>query len=195
MSKSHFFAMMSRMKYIDRWALMRNTNKENVCEHSMEVAAIAHALAVIKNKKFGGKLNSERVTLLALYHDMPEILTGDMPTPVKYRNPEIREVYKEVEESACSTLLSMLPDELKEDFEPVFFPKEEDEYLWKLVKAADKINAYTKCIEEQKAGNSEFLYAGKSSEESIRKMNMPEVDYFLDTFIESYSLTLDQQNL
>ena len=194
-NKSHFFAMVARMKYIDRWALMRNTEKENVCEHSMEVSAIAHALAVIKNKKFGSQLNCERVALLALYHDMPEILTGDMPTPVKYHNPQIRDVYKAVEESACRTLLKMLPEELQEDYEGCFFPKEEDEYLWKIVKAADKISALTKCIEEKKAGNSEFDFAKEASLKAIEQMNMPEADYFVKTFIDSFTLTLDQQNL
>lgn len=194
-NKSHFFAMVSRMKLIDRWALMRNTQNENVSEHTMEVAAVAHALAVIKNKKFGGNLNCERACLLALYHDMPEILTGDLPTPVKYRNDNIRDVYREIESSACRTLVDMLPEEMKEDYESCFFPRNEDEYLWKIVKAADKISALIKCIEEKKAGNTEFDFAAQASEKAIEKMNMPEVKYFMDTFLDSYSLTLDQQNL
>lgn len=193
--KSHFFAMVARMKYINRWALMRNTENENVCEHSMEVSAIAHALAVIKNKKFGGNLNCERASVLALYHDMPEILTGDMPTPVKYHNPDIRDVYKEVEKSACKTLLDMLPEEIRGEYESLFFPCESDEYLRKIVKAADKISALTKCIEEKKAGNSEFDYASESARKAIEEMNMPEVDYFMDKFLDSFALTLDQQNL
>lgn len=194
-NKSHFFAMVARMKYIDRWALMRNTDKENVCEHSMEVSAIAHAIAVIKNKKFGGNVDANKAAVLALYHDMPEILTGDMPTPVKYRNPEIKNVYKEIEKSASKTLLDMLPEEIRDEYRDCFIENEEDEYLWKIVKAADKISALTKCIEEAKAGNTEFDYANKSSEKAIKEMNMPEADYFLDTFIESYKYTLDQQNL
>ena len=193
--ESHFFAMVSRMKYIDRWALMRNTKKENVCEHSMEVSAIAHALAVIKNKKFGGNIDCNKVAVLALYHDMPEILTGDMPTPVKYRNDKIKSVYKEIEQSASQTLLEMIPEELRDDYVDCFVENENDEYLWKIIKAADKISALTKCIEEKKAGNTEFDYAAVSSEKTIKKMNMPEVDYFMDTFLESFKYTLDQQNL
>ena len=191
---SHFFAMLARMKYINRWALMRNIQEESICQHSMETAAFAHALALIKNKYFGGNLNPERAMVLALYHDMPEIITGDLPTPVKYFNEDMREVYSKVEESACKKLLSMLPKDLQEDYAPLFFKKGEDEYLWKIVKAADKINALTKCIEEKNAGNREFESALISTEKSIREMKMEEADYFLDTFIESFSLTLDEQN-
>ncbi len=191
---SHFFAMLARMKYINRWALMRNVQEESICQHSMETAAFAHALALIKNKLFGGNLNADRVAVLALYHDMPEIITGDLPTPVKYFNEDMKEVYSKVEENACAKLLSMLPEELKEDYSPLFFKDEEDEYLWKIVKAADKISALTKCLEEQKAGNREFDSALVSTEKAIREMNMEEADYFLDTFIKSFSLTLDEQN-
>lgn len=191
---SHFFAMLARMKYINRWALMRNVQEESICQHSMETAAFAHALALIKNKLFGGNLNADRVAVLALYHDMPEIITGDLPTPVKYFNEDMKEVYSKVEESACAKLISMLPDELKDDYSPLFFKEDEDEYLWKLVKAADKINALTKCLEEKKAGNREFDSALVSTEKAIREMNMEEADYFLDTFIRSFSLTLDEQN-
>lgn len=191
---SHFFAMLARMKYINRWALMRNIQEESICQHSMETAAFAHALAVIKNKYFGGKLNADRAAVLALYHDMPEIITGDLPTPVKYFNDDMREVYSKVEENACTKLLSMLPTELQEDFSPLFFKEEEDEYLWKIVKAADKISALTKCLEEQKAGNREFERALKGTEKAIREMGMEEADFFLDTFLESFSLTLDEQN-
>lgn len=192
--KSHFFAMLARMKYINRWALMRNTREENLCEHSMETAAFAHALALIKNKYFDGNLNAERASVLALYHDMPEIITGDLPTPVKYFSPDMKEVYSRVEENACKKLINMLPEDFKDDFSPLFFKEKEDEYLWKIVKAADKISALTKCLEEKKAGNTEFESALKSSEESLRNMQMPEVDYFLDTFIKSFLLTLDEQN-
>ncbi len=192
--KSHFFAMLARMKYINRWALMRNTREENLCQHSMETAAFAHALALIKNKHFGGNLNADRASTLALYHDMPEIITGDLPTPVKYFSPDMKEVYSRVENNACQKLVSMLPEELQEDYTPLFFKNEEDEYLWKIVKAADKISALTKCLEEKKAGNAEFDSALKSTEKSIRDMHMQEADYFLDTFIPSFSLTLDEQN-
>ncbi len=191
---SHFFAMLARMKYINRWALMRNIQEESICQHSMETAAFAHALALIKNKYFGGSLNADRAAVLALYHDMPEIITGDLPTPVKYFNEDMKEVYSKVEENACTKLLSMLPEELKEDFSPLFFKEEKDEYLWKIVKAADKISALTKCLEEQKAGNREFDSALKGTEKTIRDMKMAEADYFLDTFLPSFSLTLDEQN-
>ncbi|MBQ2829289.1 MAG: 5'-deoxynucleotidase [Clostridia bacterium] len=191
---SHFFAMLARMKYINRWALMRNIQEESICQHSMETAAFAHALALIKNKYFGGSLNADRAAVLALYHDMPEIITGDLPTPVKYFNEDMKEVYSKVEENACTKLLSMLPEELKEDFSPLFFKEEKDEYLWKIVKAADKISALTKCLEEQKAGNREFDSALKGTEKAIRDMKMAEADYFLDTFLPSFSLTLDEQN-
>lgn len=191
---SHFFAMLARMKYINRWALMRNIQEESICQHSMETAAFAHALALIRNKHFGGNLNADRAAVLALYHDMPEIITGDLPTPVKYFNEDMREVYSKVEENACTKLLSMLPDELKDDYSPLFFKEEKDEYLWKIVKAADKISALTKCLEEKKAGNREFESALASTEKSIREMNMEEADYFLDTFLHSFSLTLDEQN-
>ena len=191
---SHFFAMLARMKYINRWALMRNIQEESICQHSMETAAFAHALALIKNKYFGGNLNADRAAVLALYHDMPEIITGDLPTPVKYFNEDMKEVYSKVEESACTKLLSMLPDDLKADYSPFFFKEEKDEYLWKIVKAADKISALTKCLEEKKAGNREFESALISTEKSLREMKMEETDYFLDTFLDSFSLTLDEQN-
>lgn len=192
--RSHFFAMLARMKYINRWALMRNIQEESLCQHSMETACFAHALALVKNKYFGGNVNAERAAVLALYHDMPEIITGDLPTPVKYFNDDMKDVYAKVEENACEKILSMLPEDLKEDFSPFFFKEEEDKYLWKIVKAADKINALTKCLEEKKAGNREFENALVATEKSIREMKMEEVDYFLDTFIESFTLTLDEQN-
>jgi len=173
---------------------MRNIQEESICQHSMETACFAHALAVIKNKYFGGNLNADRAAVLALYHDMPEIITGDLPTPVKYFNADMKEIYAKVEENACEKLLSMLPEELKEEYSPFFFKKEEDEYLWKIVKAADKISAMTKCLEEKKAGNREFDSALDSTEKAIREMKMEEADYFLDTFIESFMLTLDEQN-
>ncbi|MBQ7654173.1 MAG: 5'-deoxynucleotidase [Clostridia bacterium] len=193
-NQSSFFAMLSRLKYIDRWSLMRNTDKENVCEHSMQVAAITHALCVIKNKKFGGELDCGKATILALYHDMPEIMTGDMPTPVKYRNPEIKSVYKEIEASAGKTLLGMLPAELQSEYEDCFVENDQDKYLHKLVKAADKICALIKCIEEKKAGNTEFDNAAVAAQEAINNMELPEVDYFMATFIDSFRQTLDQQD-
>ena len=189
-----FFAMHSRMKYINRWALMRNTATENISEHSNDVAAVAHALAVIKNLRFGGSLNAERAAFLGLYHDMPEIITGDMPTPVKYHSEEMRQEFLKVEEMACNRLLSMLPEDMRDYYESAFFPEEDDEYLWRLVKAADKISALIKCIEEKNAGNREFEKAFQSTEEAIRKMSLPEADTFLDEFIPAFHLSLDEQN-
>ena len=153
---SNFFAMVNRMKLIDRWALMNNSTKENIAEHSHSVAVIAHALALIGNKKFGKSYNAERAALLALYHDTTEVITGDMPTPVKYYNDDIKNVYKNIECIAGKRLLDMLPEEFRSDYESFFEKKDEDKELWKLVKAADKISALIKCIEEYRMGNREF---------------------------------------
>ena len=191
---SHFFAMHSRMKYINRWALMRNTVSENISEHSNDVAVIAHALAVIKNVRFGGNLNAERAAFLGLYHDMTEIITGDMPTPVKYHSEDMREAFKEVEDKAGRRLLSMLPEDMARYYEGAFFKEEEDEYLWKIVKVADKISALIKCIEEKNAGNNEFGKALDSTRASVESMNMPEADAFLEEFLPSFYLSLDEQN-
>lgn len=173
---------------------MRNTATENISEHSNDVAAVAHALAVIKNLRFGGSLNAERAAFLGLYHDMPEIITGDMPTPVKYHSEEMRQEFLKVEEMACDKLLSMLPEDMRAYYEDAFFPKDEDEYLWRLVKAADKISALIKCIEEKNAGNREFEKAFQSTEEAIRKMELPEADAFLEEFIPAFHLSLDEQS-
>ena len=187
-----FFAMISRMKYIDRWALMRNEHRENLTEHSFEVAVIAHALAEIGRKRFGKQLSGEKAALLGLFHDAAETLTGDMPTPVKYYSPHIREAYAQVEQSACEHLVSMLPEDLRADFAPFFFKDETDEELWKLVKAADKICAYIKCIEEKKAGNTEFDRAAESTLESINALDIPEAEEFMKEFLDGYRLTLDE---
>ncbi len=192
---NHFFAMHSRMKYINRWALMRNTYSENISEHSNDVAVIAHALAVIKNIRYGGNLNAERAAFLGLYHDMPEIITGDMPTPVKYHSAHMRQAFAEVEDMASEKLLSMLPEDMKEYYRGAFFTEEGDEYLWKIVKAADKISALIKCIEEEKAGNKEFTKAFESTKKVIGKMYMPECEDFLKDFIPSFYLSLDEQNI
>ena len=191
---NHFFAMHSRMKYINRWSLMRNTVSENISEHSNDVAVIAHALAVLKNGRFGGSLNPERAAFLGLYHDMTEIITGDMPTPVKYYSEDMRSSFKEVEDKAGRHLLSMLPDDMAKYYESAFFKAEGDEYLWQIVKAADKISALIKCIEEKNAGNNEFGKALDSTRESLEKMAMPEVDAFLEEFLPSFYLSLDEQN-
>lgn len=191
-NKHHFFAMLSRMKYISRWALMRNSHSENISEHSLEVASIAHALAVIHNKRFGGNVNAERAAVLGVYHDTPEIITGDMPTPVKYYSEQVREAYSRVEDDACQALLDMIPEDLREEYKPFFFKQEEDRQLWKFVKAADKICALTKCIEETQAGNADFKSAAESTRKAIDEMNMPEAECFIDEFLESYGLTLDE---
>lgn len=189
-----FFAMHSRMKYINRWALMRNTSGENISEHSNDVAAIAHALAVIGNLRFEKNLNAERAAFLGLYHDMPEIITGDMPTPVKYHSKKMHSEFLKVEEMACNKLLSMLPEDMREYYSDAFFKKEEDDYLWSLVKAADKISALIKCIEEQKAGNREFEKAFSGTEKTIKEMNLPEANTFVEEFIPAFYLSLDEQS-
>jgi 5'-deoxynucleotidase len=188
----HFFAFLSRMKYINRWGLMRNTQTENIAEHSLQVAMIAHGLAVIANRLFGGRLDEGRAAVLALYHDSGEIITGDMPTPVKYFNPALREAYKGVEETSKGKILSMLPPELKEPYEKILLPAEGDGHLERLVRAADKISAYIKCVEELRAGNREFGKAAESTLRSIRESPLPEVDYFMEHFMGSFSLTLDE---
>ena len=188
--KSHFFAYISRMRFIQRWALMRNTAPENVQEHSHQVAVLAHALAVIRNEKFGGAVDPGQVAVAALYHDASEILTGDTPTPIKYDNPAIQHAYKEVEAVAEKKLLHMLPQELQSVYAPILTPTDPD--VERLVKAADKLSAYIKCVEELKAGNTEFREAAAQTRKALEGYGLPEVAYFLDTFIDSFSLTLDE---
>ena len=189
---SNFYAMVNRMKLIDRWALMRNTSKENIAEHSHSVAVIAHALALIGNKKFGKHYNAERTALLALYHDTTEVITGDMPTPVKYYNDNIKNVYKDIEHIAGERLLNMLPDEFRDDYKPFFEQEEQDWELWALVKAADKISALIKCIEEHRMGNLEFEKALEAQEKIIDSIELEEVKYFKEHFLSAYYLTLDE---
>lgn len=188
----HFYAMLSRMKNIYRWGLMRNTKQENLSEHSLEVAFVAHALAVIHNKRLGGNINAEKVALIAMFHDTSEIITGDMPTPIKYYNPEIKAAYKQVEAVAEDKLISYLPDYMKEDISAVY--KDVSPEIAKLIKAADKISAYIKCIEEIKMGNREFEVAKTVTKNSIHNMECPEAEIFLEDFIESFNLSLDEQN-
>ena len=188
--KSHFFAYISRMRFIQRWALMRNTAQENVQEHSHQVAVLAHALAVIRNEKFGGAVNPGEIAVAALYHDASEILTGDMPTPIKYHNPDIRRAYKEVEAVAEKKLLDLLPVELQSVYEPILTGCSGETEI--LVKAADKLSAYIKCVEELKAGNHEFREAAAQTRRALEEYDLPEVRYFLDTFMDSFSLTLDE---
>lgn len=186
----HFFAYISRMRYIDRWALMRNSQKENVQEHSHMVAVLAHALAVIRRDIFGGSIDPGEAAVAALFHDAPEILTGDLPTPVKYFNPDIQAAYKQVEAVSARKLLSMLPDELRGAYEP--YLQEMPGELHNLVKAADKLSAYIKCVEELKMGNHEFKQAAEQTLELIRASGLPEVDYFVEHFLPSFELTLDE---
>ena len=192
----NFFATISRMKYIERWALMRNSRPENLSEHSLEVAMIAHALCVIGNVRYGKDLNAEKAALIGLYHDSSEIITGDMPTPVKYYNPEIKDAYKQVEKIAEYKLLEKLPMDLRPAYEEILKSgiNQEERYMRKLVKAADKISAYIKCIEEEKAGNTEFATAKRTIGEAIDKLKeeCPEVDDFAKEFLPSYGKTLDE---
>ncbi len=188
--RSHFFAYISRMRFIQRWALMRNTAPENVQEHSHQAAVLAHALAVIRNEKFGGRIDPGAVAAAALYHDASEILTGDMPTPIKYDNPAIRSAYKDVERVAERKLLEMLPPELQRAYVPLL--TEVDGEVERLVKAADKLSAHIKCLEELKAGNAEFRDAAAQTRRALEAFDLPEVRYFLDTFLPSFSLTLDE---
>lgn len=191
--ESKFFAVISRMKYINRWSLMRNTITENISEHSLEVAFIAHCLGLLRNKRFGGNVNPERLALLAMFHDTSEIITGDLPTPIKYYNKEIKGAYDEIEQKAVDTLIGYLPEDLRDEYRPLFSKTQEDEELWKLVKGADKLSALIKCIEERKMGNADFASAEKATMESLKKMDIPEVNVFLDEFIPAYNLTLDEQ--
>ena len=187
---NHFFAYLSRMRFINRWALMRNSYTENIAEHSHQVAMLAHALALIRNKHFGGQVDAGSVAAAALYHDAPEILTGDLPTPIKYYNPAIRDAYKQVEQVACNKLLDMLPQELRSAYDELLCPV--DEEVEQLIKAADKLSAWIKCIEELKAGNLEFRAAADQTEKALDGYGLPEVAYFKEYFMPSFRLTLDE---
>lgn len=186
-----FFAFADRMKYIKRWQLMRSVREENIMEHSQQVAMFAHALAVIKNRIYGGNVNAEKAVLYAVYHECAEVMTGDLPTPIKYFDNSIRGAYKNLEEKASLKLLSMLPKELEGDFSASIIPDvQSEEYA--IMKAADRLAAYVKCLEELRCGNNEFAKAKKSIEDDLHSRNMPEVEYFFKNFIESFSLTLDE---
>ena len=187
-----FFAFISRMKYIRRWALMRNSSPENVQEHSHMTAVLAHALAVIRRDVFGGQADPGRAAAAALFHDATEIITGDMPTPVKYHNPEIKTAYRQVEGLARHKLISTLPAALRPEYQRVF--SDADGELRDLVKAADTLSAYIKCQEELKAGNSEFRQACRQTREKLAAMQLTEVDYFLEHFSGAFELTLDELN-
>lgn len=185
-----FFALISRMRYIGRWGLMRSSIPENVQEHSHMVAVLAHALGVIRRDVFGRPCDPGTLAAAALYHDAPEIITGDLPTPVKYHSGELTSAYREVERSAAQKLVSMLPVELRSSFEPLISGDVGDDAA-KLLKAADRLSAYVKCIEERKAGNHEFLSAERQTRARIESMNLPEADYFLEHFIPAFELDLD----
>ena len=187
---NHFYAYISRMRCVKRWALMRNTEEENIQEHSHMVAVLAHALALIRTRVYGIPTDANAVAVAALYHDATEILTGDMPTPIKYYNPEIRGAYKAVEAVAGDKLLSLLPQEFQATYRPILQPT--DETVEKLVKAADKLSAYIKCVEELKAGNLEFKKAAEQTRRALDEMKMPELDYFMAHCMESFSMTLDE---
>ena len=187
---SKFFALMSRMKYIERWGLMRSTREENIQEHSLQTAMIAHALALIGNKLFNKNYNADSIAVKAMYHEASEILTGDLPTPIKYYNDEIRASYKKIEEVAINQVLEMLPFALKEEYVPILTPQQEQEKA--IIKAADKICAYLKCIEEVNAGNNEFADALSALEANLKEYKQEEVKYFMDNFISAFDLTLDK---
>ena len=189
--KENFFAYISRMRYIGRWSLMRNSLPENIQEHSHMVAVLAHALGVIRRDMFHVPCNPDEAATVALFHDSSEILTGDLPTPIKYHSNEIRDAYKEVEALACHKLLDTLPEELRGAYEPLL-AGETEERVHDLVKAADKLSAYIKCIEERKAGNNEFLSAEAQTRKLLEESHMPEVDYFLEHFIPAFELNLDE---
>ncbi|MCX8580032.1 MULTISPECIES: 5'-deoxynucleotidase [unclassified Gilliamella] len=195
MNKSHFFAHLSRLKLINRWPLMRNVRTENVSEHSLQVAFVAHALAIIKNKHFDGKVNPERIALLAMYHDASEVITGDLPTPTKYYNPQITTEYKKIEKIAQNKLINMLPQELQDDFRTLIDDDFYDETEKNIVKQADALCAYLKTIEELSAGNNEFRLAEQRLKKTLSERGSPEMNYFLEIFVPSFSLSLDEITL
>lgn len=186
----HFFALISRMRHIGRWGLMRSVEQENIQEHSHMVAVLAHGLAMIRREVFRQDCDPEHIAVLALYHDAPEILTGDLPTPVKYFNPEIRQAYRLVEHSATETLLDMLPEPLRSGYAPLL--READDPDWALVKAADKLSAHIKCLEELKAGNEEFRRAAAQTYAALEEHPLPELQYFIQHFLPGFSLSLDE---
>lgn len=191
-----FFATVSRMKYIERWALMRNTIPENLSEHSLDVAMIAHVLCVIGNVRYGRNLDADKAAVIAMYHDASEILTGDMPTPIKYYNSALKEAYKSIEDEANERLLDNLPEDLRTEYRDIFFKAEDMGYEWKLVKAADKLSALIKCIEEEKTGNKEFVKAKETIENAIITMSekLPELKDFTAELLPAYYKTLDELN-
>ncbi|MFS1538978.1 MAG: 5'-deoxynucleotidase [Candidatus Phlomobacter fragariae] len=189
---SYFFAHLSRMKLINRWPLMRNVRTENISEHSLQVAFVAHALTCIKNRKFNGKINPERIALLAMYHDASEVITGDLPTPIKYHNPQIANEYKKIEKYAQQKLIDMLPKELQQDFQPILNDEYHTEEERAIVKQADALCAYLKCLEELSAGNTEFNLAKTRLEKTLSERHSDEMQYFIKIFVPGFSLSLDE---
>ncbi len=186
-----FFAFLNRMKYIKRWSLMRSVREENIMEHSQQVAVIAHALALINNKIYGKTVDTAKVVMLAQYHEVSEVITGDLPTPIKYFNPEIKSAYKDLEVHASQRLINMLPEELKEEYTKYILPDPETEE-YKIVKCADRLSAYLKCVEEVKAGNSEFKKAKTSIGGELKSLKRQDVDYYLKEFAPAFDLSLDE---
>ena len=187
----HFFAYMNRMKYIRRWGLMRNTKIENDMEHVFQTAMIAHAIALLGNSRYEREYDAEHIAVLGMYHDASEVITGDLPTPIKHNNPAIIKEYHKLESIAQKRLLTMLPADIMPDYEPLIEP-DETTAEWRVVKAADKISAYIKCVEERSAGNREFLQAEETTLAAIRKIDLPEVQDFMDEFIPGFSMSLDE---
>lgn len=190
--KSHFFAYISKIRWIARWGLKRNAIPENVMEHSWEVSIIAHALAIIRNRIFDGNVDAAAVAAAALYHDCSEVITGDMPSPIKYHSKAIQEAYKSIEEKAERELVALLPEELQDDFAQFMVEENIPREILQLIKAADTISAYIKCKAEVACGNSEFSKAAEDLAIRIQRYNLPEVDYFIKIFAPSYQLTLDE---
>jgi len=190
--KSHFFAHLARLKLINRWPLMHNVRTENVQEHSLQVAMVAHALALIKNKFFGGTLNAERIATIAMFHDVSEVLTGDLPTPVKYFNPDIKHEYKKIEKIAENILIDMAPEAFRDDYASLIDANFHDKEEAFIVKAADVLCAYLKTLEELSAGNQEFTLAKKRLDRILKEYHSEEVDYFLSRYVPSFSLSLDE---
>ena len=189
---NNFFGMLSRMKFIKRWGLMKNTISENIAEHSLEVTVIAHALAVIGNVRCGKKLDAEHIAMMGVMHDTTEIITGDMPTPIKYYAPEIRDAYKKVENVAANQLLSEIPEDMQSAYKDILFEDESEE--WRYVKAADKLSAYIKCVQERNTGNTDFIQAEITIKKALDEMNMEEIDIFIKNFLPAYTMTIDDIN-
>ena len=192
-SPSHFFAYMARMKFIQRWGVMRNTQSENIQEHSLQAAILAHALAVIARDQFGRDVDPERVMALAVFHDASEVITGDLPSPIKHHDPELSSAYGRIEEAARERLTAMLPDDMRDVYRPLLLCKDRPQHV-QLVKAADKLCSYLKCLEELKSGNEEFTHARDAIEGEIEAIDLPEVAWFMERFVPSFSLTLDELN-